>query len=204
VRSLCGRLRQDGLAPTWQWLRGHVWPCLSGVPSPNFSRITERLYVGPQIGRLGHRRLRRLGIQASVNLRVEYDDVAAGVAFPEHLRLPTVDGEAPTLAHLASGVAFIRRVVAKGGGVYVHCQSGVGRAPTLAAAYLVSTGCELAEALGCVRQARPFMALTTAQADQLARFVAWWREEGVEQNAAADRGRLRSVGVQFPAGGPGC
>jgi hypothetical protein len=171
LRSLCGRLLRDGPAEAWCWLHGHVWPCLTGIPSPRFSRITPGLYVGPQIGRLGHRRLCRLGIRASVNLRIEFDDVAAGLAFPEHLRLPTVDGEAPTLEGLDAGVAFIRRGLEGGRRVYVHCQSGVGRAPTLAAAYLCSTGCGLAEALALLRRARPFVDLTPPQLEQLTRFV---------------------------------
>jgi dual specificity MAP kinase phosphatase len=146
------------------------------------------VYVGPQIGRWGQQRLWRLGIRASVNLRVEFDDVIAGVAFPEHLRLPTVDNEAPTLEHLAAGVAFIERVVAAGGRVYVHCQSGVGRAPTLAVAYLVSTGCELAEALSCMQRVRPFVALTPPQQVQLARFAEWWQATSANQALRRTRG----------------
>src|SRR5262245_51794010 len=104
VRSLLLRMRQDGLGPTWQWLHGHAWPCLSGIPSPRFSRVTSQVFVGAQISRAGRRRLEQLGVQASVNLRAEFDDVTCGLAFPEHLHLPTVDGDPPTLEQLAEGV----------------------------------------------------------------------------------------------------
>lgn len=171
IRTLFARLHRDGAGATWRWLHGHVWPCLTGVPSVRFCRITARLYVGPQIGRAGKWRLQRLGVRASVNLRVEFDDAAKGVALPEHLRLNTVDGEAPALEDLTAGVTFIERVVAEGGSVYVHCQSGVGRAPTLAVAYLVSAGLGLAEALALLQRVRPFVELTPSQREQLVRFA---------------------------------
>ena len=170
VRS---RLQRAGLAC---WVYGHVWPCLTGVPATRFSEVSAQLYVGAQIGRAGKWRLQRLGVGASVNLRAEFDDLASGLAFPDHLHLPTVNGEAPTIAQLRTGVEFIGRVLRGGGCVYVHCDLGVGRAPLLAVAYLVSTGCELAEALERLQRVRPFVEFTATQTDQLARFVEWWEE----------------------------
>jgi hypothetical protein len=150
--------------------------------------MNAQLYVGAQIGRTGKRHLRRLGVGASVNLRAEFDDVASGLAFPDHLHLPTVNGQPPTLAQLGRGVEFIGRVVRGGGCVYVHCDLGVGRAPVLAVAYLVSTGCELVEALERVQRVRPFVEFTAAQTDQLTRFAEWWGRECAEPSTGADDG----------------
>ncbi|MBY0232227.1 MAG: dual specificity protein phosphatase family protein [Gemmataceae bacterium] len=176
-RSLFLQWRHDGLAAAWRWLHGHAVPCLVGVPALRFCRVTDRLLVGPQIGRAGMRLLLRHGVRASVNLRIESCDRARGVALPEHLHLPTVDDTPPALEQLAEGAAFIRRALAAGRTVYVHCASGVGRAPTLAIAFLVSEGASLDEAMGRVRQARPFVRLTGGQHEQLVRFAALARRE---------------------------
>jgi protein-tyrosine phosphatase len=143
--------------------------------------LGAQLYVGAQIGRAGKRHLRRLGVGASVNLRAEFDDVASGLALPDHLHLPTVHGQPPTLAQLRAGVEFIGRVVRGGGCVYVHCDLGVGRAPLLAAAYLVSTGCALVEAQERGQRVRPFVEFTAAQTEQLPRFAEWWGEGAPNQ-----------------------
>ena len=45
------------------------------------------------------------------------------------------------MAHLLEGTAFAERIVNAGGKVYIHCAGGIGRAPTMAAAYFMSQGC---------------------------------------------------------------
>ena len=47
--------------------------------------------------------------------------------------------------------------IEQGNGVYIHCGVGVGRAPTVAAAYLVSTGMTPEEAWTMLRAIRPFI-----------------------------------------------
>jgi protein-tyrosine phosphatase len=104
-------------------------------------------------------------------MRIEFDDQEAGVAPPRYLYLPTVDDTAPSLEHLQQGVAFIEQEIAQGGGVYVHCGSGVGRAPTMAAAYLVRTGLTPEQAWARIRKVRPFIRPTAVQVAQLERFA---------------------------------
>ncbi len=164
------RIRTQGLRTTLLWLYGRGLPLLTGVPLLQFSQVTPQLYVGPQYRRRGKRLLERSGITAGVNLRVEYDDAAHGLALPRYLHLPTVDDAAPSIAHLNQGVEFIRSVVAEGGKVYIHCGAGVGRAPSLAAAYLVAEGRSLEEALAMIRAVRPFITITPPQMEQLKNF----------------------------------
>ncbi|MFW6082850.1 MAG: protein-tyrosine phosphatase family protein, partial [Chloroflexota bacterium] len=57
------------------------------------------------------------------------------------------------------------------GSVYVHCGSGVGRAPTLAAAYLVFTGLTPSEAWAKIRRTRPFILPRPRQIARVAEFV---------------------------------
>jgi protein-tyrosine phosphatase len=105
-------------------------------------------------------------------MRIEFDDNHAGIAPARYLHLPTVDDAAPTLEHLHQGVAFISEETGRDGAVYVHCASGVGRAPALAAAYFVSAGLSADEAWERIREVRPFVRPTPAQIDQIEHFAA--------------------------------
>lgn len=171
LRIVAHRLRTQGLRTTLTWVYGRGLPKLTGVPLLGFSRITPEIYVGPQFGQRGKRHLQKAGITGLVNLRTEFDDAAHGLALERYCHLPTVDDEAPTLAHLQQGVDFIREVVSDGGSVYIHCAGGVGRAPTLAAAYFIAEGKTLDEALALIRRARPFINIMPPQMEQLRRFA---------------------------------
>lgn len=157
------RLREQGLWVTLQWVWGRGIPKITGVPLLRYSRVTPQIYVGPQFNKLGKRALERAGITADVNLRVEFDDAAHGLALEHYCHLPTVDDAAPAVAHLQEGVDFIDAIVRQGGKVYIHCKAGVGRAPTMAAAYFLSQGMALDEAIALIKQARPFITITPPQ-----------------------------------------
>lgn len=146
----------------------------SGAPTLRFSRVTPQVHVGGQHLPRGWPILYQRGITAVISLRGEYDDHTAGIAPPRYLFLPTVDNHAPPLVYLTQGVAFIREEIERGGKVYIHCWEGVGRAPTMAAAYLVSTGLTPAQAWHTIRAARPFIRPTLAQIEQVERFAAVW------------------------------
>ncbi len=166
------RVRTYGLRPALTLLYGQGPAVLTGIPALNYSRVTPQLYVGPQYRQAGKRALEKSGIHGSVNLRIEFDDAAHGLALTRYCYLPVVDGEAPSLAQLNEGIAFIRQVVAEGGKVYIHCRGGVGRAPTLATAYLISQGFAAPQAIELIRQARPFIEIKPPQIEQLKRFEA--------------------------------
>ncbi len=136
------------------------------------SQITPHLHVGGQYRRRGWSRLEARGITAVVNLRTEFDDNAAGIAPPRYLHLPVADDHAPTLEQLRAGAAFITDEIACGGSVFVHCGSGIGRAATMAAAYLISTGLTRDEAWEKIRAVRPFIRPTPVQVEQIERFAA--------------------------------
>jgi hypothetical protein len=145
---------------------------LTGAPTRRFSQITPNLHVGGQHNSRGWGQLSGRGVTAVVSLRGEIDDREQGVAPPRYLYLPTVDNHAPTLEDLKVGVDFISGELQNGGGVYIHCWEGVGRAPTMAVAYLVSTGLTTKEAWEKVRQIRPFIRPVESQIDQIERFAA--------------------------------
>lgn len=172
------RIRHYGWRVTWMWLWTRLFMWTLGREVERYCRITPQLWVGGQMRARGWRWLRTRGVTADVNLRAEHDDRAYGVPEEMYLWLPTEDDHAPAPQHFDAGVRFIRHVIAQGGAVYVHCASGVGRAPTLAAAYLVSTGMSVEEALETIRRVRPFIKLTPEQRSALARFAANHRADG--------------------------
>jgi protein-tyrosine phosphatase len=151
------RLREQGLRVTALWAKDHALRLLTGMSPPATSRISPGLYVGGQHYHRGLGRLSRLGISASLSLRRGADDQARGVALEKHLWLPTADDAPPTLEQLQSASDFIGETLAEGRGVYVHCMSGVGRAATTAAAYLISAGQTPDEAWAAIRGVRPFV-----------------------------------------------
>jgi len=156
---------------------------ITGAPTVRFSRITPQLYLGGQYRRYGWPVLVRRGITSVVNMRSEFSDRRSNITPQRYLHLPTVDNTPPSLEQLAQGVDFIRRQIAEGGSVYVHCWEGAGRGPTMVAAYLVSTGLSPAEAWACIRKVRPFIRPTEAQAAQVERFAA-----GLKQPTASSEG----------------
>jgi len=155
----------------------HSWRMVTGRPRASRSMITPELYLGGQYRRRSSRWFVRQGITAIVSMRmhppIEFGDL------PEiKIRhLPTPDFQASTLSQFREGTAFIRTVVEQGGRVYVHCHHGEGRGPSMAAAYLMSTGLSLADALRAIRQVRSFIRPTRAQ---LTRLQEWAIEVGVE------------------------
>lgn len=166
------RLREQGLFTTMKWIYGRGLPSITGIPVLRFSKVTPSLYVGSQYRKPGKLLLAEKGIDAVVNLRIEFDDAAHGLAPELYCYLPAIDDQAPTLEQLDEGVRFIKSVIGSGKKVYIHCGAGVGRAPTMAAAYLLSTGMSLEDSLNLIRQARPFIYITPPQMKQLETYAA--------------------------------
>ena len=70
------------------------------------------------------------------------------------LHLPVDDEHAPEPEQLDAFVAFVDAQAAKGNATLVHCFSGVGRAGTFAAAYLIAGGESAQAAVARVRACR--------------------------------------------------
>ena len=81
-----------------------------------------------------------MSISAVVNLRKEYQDVFVQPFPVAYLWLPVEDHTDPTLEQMLLGVQFIDTAVQAGKRVLVHCKMGIGRSPTLVAAYFVWKG----------------------------------------------------------------
>jgi len=168
---LAYRLTHYSLGATLLWALDHLVRRVTGAPIRRVSQISPQLHVGGQYKRRGWPELARRGVTAVVNMRAEFDDRAAGIAPPHYLHLPTADDDAPSMEQLRHGVEFIAQEIAAGGGVYIHCGAGVGRAATMAVAYLVSSGQTPEQAWATVRRVRPFVKPTPPQLAQIERFA---------------------------------
>ncbi len=179
-RILSDRLRKHGLRTTLVWAFGRGVPRITGAPLLRYSRVTPNIYVGPQFFDRGKKLLEREGIRYDVNLRIEFDDAAHGLALENYCYLPTIDDTPPTIEHLDEGVAFIREAVANGEKVYIHCAGGIGRAPTMAAAYFIAEeGLTTDEAVAKIQAVRPFINMVPGQFDVLRAYESHLRDRAV-------------------------
>ncbi len=198
------RLREQGLRATWHWLHDKLARRFGGFSPPRYSQVRPQLFVGGQHHRRGLSKMRDLGIQAVVNMRAESDDAQRGVALDQYLWLAIPDDYAPAPEDLARGAAFITAQIAAGRGVYIHCAAGVGRAPTIAAAYLVSTGLSPDAAWETIRRVRSFIRPTPPQIEAIARFAATSGDNSPESTAEPSEAPALEAGIAYSlgAGGP--
>jgi protein-tyrosine phosphatase len=158
------------------------WKRLFGL---NLSQVTPLLYVGGQFQPEQWPAIAALGIVAVLSLQAEREDQFAGPEPARLLRLPVIDFTPPSLDQLDEGVAFVTTCVLAEQPVLVHCHSGIGRAPVMAAAYLMANqALSHRDALERVRAARPIIGPNLAQLARLREYELLLRrrraaEEGV-------------------------
>ena len=139
----------------------------------NSSLVAPLLFVGGQFRPAQWPQLQRLGVRAVLSLQAEYEDRFSGPPPEMVLRLLVPDFTPPSLAQLTTGVAFVTEAHRAKLPVFIHCHAGVGRAPIMAAAYLVtSRALSAQEALACVRAARPIIRPNAAQVARLREYAA--------------------------------
>lgn len=139
----------------------------------NVSPVGPLLYVGGQFRPEQWPLLHALGVRAVLSMQEEREDRFSGPPPERAHRLLVPDFHAPSLGQLAEGVRFIAEAHAAELPVFVHCHAGVGRAPLMAAAYLMASG-ELGHraALARVRAARPIIGPNALQIARLREYEA--------------------------------
>ncbi len=126
-----------------------------GALTFEYSQITKYIYIGTNMCCQSHfdKSLLKKGIKADVSLEEIKLDRPYGVDY--YLWLPTKDHTSPSLKQLEIGTSFLKELNRQKIKCYVHCERGHGRAPTLVAAYLITTGKSANKALANVKKKRP-------------------------------------------------
>lgn len=135
-----------------------------------YSKINNHLFVGTNFCCTTHfnDELTKMGVNADISLEETATDNPEGVKY--FLWLPTKDLHAPTEQQLLVGSVTIDLLIETGAKVYVHCENGHGRAPTLAIAYFISQNKSVQEAIDIVKSKRPEIHLTKEQLEALKLF----------------------------------
>lgn len=137
-------------------------------PQFDLSQITEFVFLGTNLCCLTRSHIQillDLGVTAEIDLEKERQDVAPDVEV--YLWLPVVDKTAPSMDQFTAGVTLMTDTVKRGKKVYVHCQYGHGRSPTMVAAYLIAQGKTVMEAIDTIKAARPEIHLENVQMQAL-------------------------------------
>ncbi len=136
------------------------------------SRITDKIYLGTNLCCQVHyqRNLLKKNIRHEISLEGERVDSPFGVE--TYLWLPVPDHTAPPQRILQIGVNHMDAVFARGGKVFVHCENGHGRSPTLVAAWFITQGKSVEAALAAVKKGRPEIHPERSQVNALRRFAA--------------------------------
>ena len=126
-------------------------------PVFEYNKITDNIFIGTNQCCKFHfnKKLFKKGVMADISLEENKIDNPFGVNY--FLWLPTKDHCAPTFKQLSIGADFISQLIKKEIKVYVHCQNGHGRAPTLVAAYFIMKGMTTEEALSLIKKRRKFI-----------------------------------------------
>ncbi len=137
----------------------------------NYNQITDDVFVGSNFCCQVHfdDALVKQGVVADVSLEKEQIDAAYGVE--SYLWLPTEDTTAPSPHQLGLGCSHIQDVINRGHKVYIHCRNGHGRAPTMASAYLVSTGMSADDAMALIQENRAETHMNNVQIEAVRAFA---------------------------------
>jgi len=124
----------------------------------DFSRITTDLFVGTTPSTTDYDRLRRLGVDLVINMRVEYRPRKDPHPTPlKLLWLPNFDSPLIPISiiSLRRGATAALETISNGGKVYAHCAGGVHRGVTMGACILIAQGMSPQEAMELIKQKRP-------------------------------------------------
>lgn len=139
--------------------------------SLEYSLIIDGIYIGTNQCCQTHfdEKLKQEGIDADISLEEDRVDAPFGVNF--YVWIPVQNQTAPTYDQLTFGVSTLEKLVAMKKKIYVHCQNGHGRAPTLVAAYLIKSGKTVEEATNLIKNKRSSIHLEEIQIQALHNFA---------------------------------
>lgn len=142
------------------------------IKTLEYNYITDGIYIGTNKCCQTHfdEKLLKEGIEVDISLEEAQLDSPVGIQF--YLWLPVKDHIAPGEEQLDFGVAALEKLVAMKKKIYVHCQNGHGRAPTLVAAYLIRQGKTPKQAVDFIKSQRSTVHLEAVQQQALETFFS--------------------------------
>lgn len=148
---------------------------------PTKSEVSPGVWVA---GRLAAHELLK-DVDYVIDLVSEFPERRALREHPGYRFLPVLDGGVPP--DMEPVLRLLDELADPSTTVVVHCDSGMGRAPTIAALLLVRRGHarDIADAIARVENARPFVHLGTADREFLARVEPMLRRPAILPTAAA-------------------
>jgi protein-tyrosine phosphatase len=141
--------------------------------SSGWSKVAPWLFIGPALDREAYLDLMQQGVTHVIDLRAELSgdpDPAPSLGL-ELLGVPVLDRYAPTDEQFEQLAGWLKSS-GPDSVVYIHCQGGLERSPTIAIALLVRAGYELSEARHAVVRAHPHARPTPDQEDWLRHVAA--------------------------------
>lgn len=159
-----------------QYNSDNIYRVLFGMPRLRRCQITANLFLGSQYNLVGLRKLKALGVTAIINMRMHSVYSEAQYQGFHYLHLPTPDNTPPPLEVLQQGADFAATEIKAGGKVYIHCRQGLGRGPTMCAAYLLKTGLTLEDALAMIKKVRPFINPRPGQLERLKELETYYQQ----------------------------
>lgn len=136
----------------------------------DYDQITDEIFIGTNMCcQFGFsKELISKGVRADISLEKDRTDAPDGVDY--FLWLPTENMKPPTPKDFEIGVKFLDFLISNKIKTFIHCKNGHGRAPTLFAAYLISRGMSVQEAIKLIATKRPVIHLTESQMQALSEF----------------------------------
>lgn len=145
---------------------------VTGQKGFDYSQITDEIFIGTNMCcQYGFsKELLSKGVRADISMEKDRTDAPDGVDY--FLWLPTENGKAPTSKDFEIGVTFLDFLISNKIKTFIHCKNGHSRAPVLFAAYLISRGKSIEEAINFIKSKRPAIHLNELQMQALNEFKA--------------------------------
>lgn len=145
----------------------------------DYSKITDSIYVGSDLCQgltcsVHSAKFKQLGVNAEINMSIERKE------FPPdevdiYAWIPVVDGYAPSEKQFSIGSSLINSVVEAGDVIFVHCNNGHARSPTMVASYLIRYKKKtLEQATEMIARKRPEIHIESIQVEALMEFAKKW------------------------------
>lgn len=135
-----------------------------------YNKIDNNIFIGTNMCCHMHfeKELLDKGVAADISLEKDKLDSPFGVEF--YTWVPVEDRSAPTQDQIEFTVSVIDKLISMNKKVYIHCQRGHGRAPTMVAAYFISKGDTVEKAMERIKKERPVIHLDDVQIESLRKF----------------------------------